>query len=54
MYFTRKAICVKDVHHTPDPETLSCAGVVSREIILIALTTSALQGVDVLEADIRN
>ena len=38
MDFTRKARWVKDGHRTPDPESSSYAGVVSRESILILLT----------------
>ena len=54
MDFTRKARWVKDGHKTPDPETSSYAGVVSRESIRILLTHAALHGVNVLAADIRN
>jgi hypothetical protein len=54
MDFTRKARWVKDGHRTPDPETSSYAGVVSRESIRIALTYAALNDINVLAADIRN
>ena len=54
MFFTRKAKWVKDGHCIPDPDTSSYAGVVSRESIIIALTTTALQGENVLAADVRN
>ena len=42
MDFTRKARWVKDGHRTPDPESSSYAGVVSRESVRIALTYAAL------------
>ena len=54
MDFTRKSRWVKDGHRTPDPETSSYAGVVSRESIRILLTYTALHEVDVMAADIRN
>ena len=54
MDFTRKARWVKDGHKTPDPEFSSYAGVVSRESVRIALTYAALNGMDVMAADIRN
>jgi len=54
MDFTRKARWVKDGHKHPDPETSSYAGVVSRESIRILLTYAALNGLDVMAADIRN
>ena len=54
MDFTRKARWVKDGHRTPDPETSSYAGVVSRESIRILLTHAALHGIDIMAADIRN
>ena len=38
MYSTSKSIWVKDRHQTPDPETSSCAGVVSCKIIRILIT----------------
>ena len=54
MDFSRKARWVKDGHKTPDPEFSSYAGVVSRESVRIALTYAALNGLDVMTADIRN
>ena len=54
MDFTRKARWVKDGHRTPDPESSTYAGVVSRESIRIALTYAALNDVDVTAADIKN
>jgi len=45
---------VKDGHLTPDPEGSTYAGVVSRESIRIALTYAALNGIDVMAADIQN
>ena len=54
MDFTRKARWVKDGHKTPNPDTSSYAGVVSRESIRIMLTHAALHGLDVCAADIRN
>eukprot|EP00970_Alexandrium_tamarense_P013767 scaffold3678_cov106-Alexandrium_tamarense.AAC.1 len=54
MDFTRKARWVKDGHRTPDPESSSYAGVVSRESVRIALTYAALNDVDIIAADIRN
>ncbi|KAL7553380.1 hypothetical protein ACHAWF_016663, partial [Thalassiosira exigua] len=43
MDFTRKARWVKDGHRTPDLQTSSYAGVVSRDSIRIALTYAALE-----------
>ena len=54
MSFQRKARWVKDGHRTPDPDTSSYAGVVSRESIRILLTHSDLHGVLVMAADVRN
>ena len=54
MFFTRKARWVKDGHRIPDPDTSSYAGVVSRESILISLTTAAFWGLDFMESYIRN
>ena len=54
MDFTRKARWVKDGHKTPNPDTSSYAGVVSRESIRIMLTHAALHGLDVYAADIQN
>ena len=54
MNFTRKARWVKDGHRTPDPDSSSYVGVVSREIIRILLTHAALHGTDVMAAGIRN
>ena len=54
MDFTRKARWVKDGHRTPDLENCKYAGVVSREIVRIALTYDDPHGIEVLAADIRN
>ena len=54
MYFTIKGRWVKDMHRTPDPETSSYSGVVSRKRIRIIITYAALHKVDVMAADIRN
>ena len=52
MAFRGKARWDNDGHYTPDTETSSYTGDVSRYIIFIALTTEALQVVDVLASDI--
>jgi hypothetical protein len=55
MDFTRKARWVLNGHLTPDATDVSTyAGVVSRESKRIALTYAALNGLDVIAADIRN
>ena len=54
MSFHRKSQWVKDDHRTPDPDTSSYAGVVSRKSIRILLTHAALHGVPVMAADVRN
>ena len=54
MDFTRKARWVKDGHCTPDPTTSAYAGVVSREIVRVALTYAALMNLDIMAADIQN
>jgi hypothetical protein len=54
MDFTRKARWVLDGHKTPNPIGSTYAGVVSRESVRIALTYAALNGLDVVAADIRN
>ena len=54
MDFTRKTRWVKDGHRTPDLETSSYVGVVSRESIRILPTYAALHEVNVMAADIRN
>ena len=54
MDFTRKARWVTNGQHTPDPTTSSYAGVVSKEIIRIALTCDALNDIGVMATDIRN
>ena len=51
---TRKARLVADGHLTPDPIDSTYAGVVSREIIRIALTHAVLLGVNIWAADIIN
>jgi hypothetical protein len=55
MDYTRKARWVLNGHLTPDATDVSTyAGVVSRESKRIALTYAALNGLDVIAADIRN
>ena len=54
MDFTQKAYWVKNGHCTPDLDTSAYAGVVSRDIVRIALTYAALNEINVLVADIRN
>ena len=54
MDFTRKAKFVLDGHNTPDSIGSTYAGVLSREIISIAFTYAALNGLDVFAGDIRN
>ena len=54
MEFTRKARWVLNGHKIPDPVGTTFAGVVSRESIQIAFTYAALNGLDILTADIRN
>ena len=54
MSFQRKAWWVKDGHRTPDPNTSSYAGVVSRESIRILITHAALHGVPVMSEDVQN
>lgn len=52
--FTRKACWVLDVHKTANPEGSTYTGVVSRESVRITLIYSALSGIDVFCADIKN
>jgi hypothetical protein len=54
MDFTRKACWVKDGHKTPTPIESNYAGVVSHESMRITLTYAALNGIDVMAADIKN
>ena len=54
MDFTCTARWVKDGHRTPNPESSSYAGVVSRESIRIMLTHAALHDVPVVAVDVRN
>ena len=49
-----KAQWVKDGHKTPEPEWSTFAGVVSREIVRIALTYSALNDLPICTCDIQN
>ena len=53
IYFTCKCWCVKDVHWKPDPLTSSYNGIVSRQIVRIALTYADLLGIEKMAADIR-
>ena len=52
--FTSKAWWVIDGHKTPSPAGSTYAGVISRESAKIAFIYVALNGVDVLTANIRN
>ena len=54
MDFTRKARWVLDGHKTPDAEGSTYASVVSRESVRIVFLYTALNGLDVFSADIRN
>jgi hypothetical protein len=54
MDFTRKARWILDGHKTPNPIGSTYAGVVSWESVRIALTYTALNGLDVVAPDIRN
>ena len=54
MDFTRKARWVLDGHKTPDPIGSTFAGVVSHESVRIAFTYTALNGLQVFAANIRN
>ena len=54
MDFTRKARYVLDGHKTEDPAGSTYAGVVSRESVRIAFTYAALNGIDLMAADILN
>ncbi len=51
---TRKARLVTDGHLTPDPVDSTYAGVVSRELVRIALTYTTPLGIDIWAADIMN
>ena len=52
--FTRKARLVAGGHMTDPPSSMTYASVVSRESVRIALTLAALNGLEVLSADIGN
>ena len=54
MDFTCKARWVKDGHKTSYPDQCTHAGVVYRYTFRIALTYAALNGIDVMEAEINN
>ena len=54
MDMKRKARWVLDGHKTPEPLHSTYAGVVSREIVRIALTYAALNDLDVTCDEIRN
>lgn len=54
MEFTRKARWALDRHKTPAPEVSACTSVVSRESARIAFAHTALNGLDVFAANIRN
>ena len=54
MIFTRKAIWIKYVHRTADPEHFTFAGFVSQESVYIALIYAKLNGLDVTASDINN
>ena len=51
--FTQKARWFRDGNRTPDPKESNYAGMVSRDIVRIALTYAALNDVDVTAADIQ-
>ena len=51
---TRKARLVADGYLTPDPIDSTYAGVVSMKMVRIALTYTALLGIDIWAADIMN
>ena len=51
---TCKARLVANGHKVADPKGSTYAGVVSRETVLIAFTYAALNGLDILTADIHN
>ena len=54
MDFTRKARWVLDRHKTSNPVGSTYAGVISRESLCITFTYAAINGLEVLAADIRN
>ena len=54
MTLEQKYWWVKDGYHTLEPNHSTYAGVVSREIIRIALTYSALNHLDVCACNIQN
>ena len=54
MDFTRKARWVLNGHKRAEPIISTYSWVVSRECVRIALTYAALNGVDIIAADIRN
>jgi len=54
MCFTRKARFVANGSKTRDPNITTYTGVVSRETVQIALTYAALNGLDLMAADIKN
>ena len=54
MDFSRKASLVADGCKTPNPVTITYAGVVSRESIRIAFTYAALNNLDIRAGDVQN
>ena len=52
--FKRKAIYVANGAKTPNLSTSSYAGVVCRESVRIEFTLAALNGLDIISADIKN
>ena len=50
--FRRKARYVAGGHTTETPEALTYASVISRDLVRIALTLAALNGIDILACDI--
>ena len=54
MDFTRKARWVLDGNRSADPVGYTYDGVVSRDSVRIALTSAALNNIDVLAAEIQN
>ena len=52
--FRKKAPLVGGGHMTTAPYSIEFSSVVSRELVRIALTIAALNGLDILDCDIQN
>eukprot|EP00957_Ditylum_brightwellii_P205881 15345836-Ditylum_brightwellii.AAC.1 len=52
--WSKKAHWVLDGHKTADPDGSTYAGIISRESVCIAFTYAALNGIDILAANIPN